>query len=341
MEGTIKKKGTVTSLSSLFPPEETQKALDRVQNAILDRRKNLDQLKEFIAENTNLINVVQTLPNELHHDIMVPFGKAAFFPGQLIHTNEIMVLLGESYYAERTSRQTVEILKRRAKTLDSQVEALKAEIEDLKVEASFFDATAAEAKDGLVQIVEDYAEETSAHGVTGPSYSETDSSKAFKAENSGDEEFDRIFSRMDELEKEEEEAENAIEDEGMENEDDFSFSKLQLSEEVKSSEVDGLNLLSVREDESSHDVAPISNFKPNLPEKAWELPRIKETVEAPTLVENEVVAFPSEPPKSDTNSRKSFTGSIVEHTHNLESNPMEPSSVRSSKPVSRFKLRRQ
>lgn len=71
MEEAIKKKGRVTSLSSHFPPEETQKALGRVQNAILDRRKNLDQLKEFIAENTNLINVVQTLPNELNHDIMV------------------------------------------------------------------------------------------------------------------------------------------------------------------------------------------------------------------------------------------------------------------------------
>lgn len=56
------------------------------------------------------------------------------------------VLLGESYYAERTSRQTVEILKRRGKMLDSQAEALKGEIEDLKVEVSFFDATAAEAK---------------------------------------------------------------------------------------------------------------------------------------------------------------------------------------------------
>lgn len=56
------------------------------------------------------------------------------------------VLLGESYYAERTSRQTVEILKRRGKMLDYQVEALKGEIEDLKVEVSFFDATAAEAK---------------------------------------------------------------------------------------------------------------------------------------------------------------------------------------------------
>lgn len=58
-----------------------------------------------------------------------------------------------------------------------------------------------------------------------------------KAEDSGDEEFERIFSRMDELEREEEEAENAIENEDVNNEDDFNFSKLQLSEEVKSSEV--------------------------------------------------------------------------------------------------------
>lgn len=57
-----------------------------------------------------------------------------------------------------------------------------------------------------------------------------------KAEVSGDEEFERIFSRMDELEREEE-AENAIENEDVNNEDDFNFSKLQLSEEVKSSEV--------------------------------------------------------------------------------------------------------
>lgn len=42
---------------------------------------------------------------------------------------------------------------------------------------------------------------------------------------------------MDELEREEAEAENAIEDEGVENEDVFNFSKLQLSEEVKGSEV--------------------------------------------------------------------------------------------------------
>lgn len=31
----------------------------------------------------------------------MPFGKAAFMPGNLIHTNEILVHLGESYYSER------------------------------------------------------------------------------------------------------------------------------------------------------------------------------------------------------------------------------------------------
>lgn len=57
----------------------------------------------------------------------------------------MQVLLGEGYYADRTSKQTVEILKRRSKALDSQVDSLKAMMDDLKAQASFFDATASEA----------------------------------------------------------------------------------------------------------------------------------------------------------------------------------------------------
>ena len=56
----------------------------------------------------------------------------------------LQVLLGEGYYTERTSKQTVDILKRREKALESQVESLKAVMQDLKAEASFFDATATE-----------------------------------------------------------------------------------------------------------------------------------------------------------------------------------------------------
>ncbi|KAL3038365.1 hypothetical protein AAZX31_01G128900 [Glycine max] len=73
---------------------------------------------------------------------MVPFGKAAFFPGHLIHTNEFLVLLGEGHYAERTSKQTVEILQQRGKSLDSRVDSLEANIKDPEAEASFLNATA-------------------------------------------------------------------------------------------------------------------------------------------------------------------------------------------------------
>jgi len=39
--------------------------------------------------------------------------------------------LGEGYYADRTSKQTVEILQRRGKSLDSQVDSLQLMINNL------------------------------------------------------------------------------------------------------------------------------------------------------------------------------------------------------------------
>ena len=36
---------------------------------------------------------------------MVPFGPVAFFPGRLVHTNELTVLLGCSLYATLSAEQ--------------------------------------------------------------------------------------------------------------------------------------------------------------------------------------------------------------------------------------------
>ena len=46
-------------------------------------------------------------------NVQVPFGKMAFMPGRLIHTNEILVHLGDSYYAERSAAQALHVLARR------------------------------------------------------------------------------------------------------------------------------------------------------------------------------------------------------------------------------------
>ena len=72
MEGSAKKgKGTVTSLAAMFPAEDTQKAARRVQDKLAEMQPELDRVRGFISDNANLINLVQKLPEELHHDIMV------------------------------------------------------------------------------------------------------------------------------------------------------------------------------------------------------------------------------------------------------------------------------
>lgn len=45
----------------------------------------------------------------------VPFGELAFMPGQLVHTNEVRVLLGEDWFVDRSASQAADIATRRIK----------------------------------------------------------------------------------------------------------------------------------------------------------------------------------------------------------------------------------
>lgn len=44
---------------------------------------------------------------------MVPFGPMGFMKGEIVHGNEILVLLGENYFVKRTCAQAKEIIDRR------------------------------------------------------------------------------------------------------------------------------------------------------------------------------------------------------------------------------------
>lgn len=71
MEESAKKKGTVTSLASVFPVDQAHKAAKGVEDAIADKHNVLDHVRGFIADNNNLINLVHKLPEQLSHDVMV------------------------------------------------------------------------------------------------------------------------------------------------------------------------------------------------------------------------------------------------------------------------------
>ncbi|KAH9792386.1 prefoldin chaperone subunit family protein [Citrus sinensis] len=367
-------KGTVTSLSSMFSVDDVQKAAKRVQDALLEKQQELERVKEFISDNTNLIN-------------LVPFGKAAFFPGRLIHTNEFMVLLGEGYYAERTSKQTVEILKRRGKVLDSQVDSLKAMMKDLQAEASFFDTTASEAAEGLVEIREEYGEENLSERASESGLLKQDSSRLSEADNlkDEDEEYARIMSRLDELEKEElaweiengsaeskqnnvaksdnakygdednelEEAELAAE---TENRSDENKQNNAAGSDNENNEDEQANTVS---DQFSNQISLDHNLRHSectglTVQAALEdaKPRTKSlatnvNVEANSAEKALVLPKEDNVATAPLSIQEAFTESIIEHNYNLQTDQQEqirntskPSGSQSSKPVSRFKMQR-
>jgi len=52
-------------------------------------------------------------------------------PGKLIHTNEILVLLGDNWFAERSASQAIEIVKRRQQSIDENIKLVNTELEVL------------------------------------------------------------------------------------------------------------------------------------------------------------------------------------------------------------------
>ncbi|GAB5366957.1 hypothetical protein AAMO2058_001188600 [Amorphochlora amoebiformis] len=94
--------------------------------------KATEALERYEKELLQLKDTVEGLPREVRRPIMVPFGKRAFFPGYLQHTNEILVLLGANYYVQRSATQACEIIGRRLKANSTELERLRLAREEIQ-----------------------------------------------------------------------------------------------------------------------------------------------------------------------------------------------------------------
>ncbi|KAM8891275.1 unconventional prefoldin RPB5 interactor 1 [Spinachia spinachia] len=83
---------------------------------------------------------LQTLPDQLSYDIMVPFGPLAFMPGKLVHTNEVTALLGDNWFAKCSTKQAQKIV-------DHRMKYVKSEIDDLSKTMKNFEARVGLVKD--------------------------------------------------------------------------------------------------------------------------------------------------------------------------------------------------
>ena len=96
-----------------------------------ERRQDVERLQRAVDDYEELTGTLAALPAKVEHKVLVPFGKLAFFPGSLRHTNEVMVLLGDNYFALRSAEQAAAIAGRRAEYVRPQVAAAQADIDVL------------------------------------------------------------------------------------------------------------------------------------------------------------------------------------------------------------------
>ena len=76
-----------------------------------------------------LIERLDTLSDVTQHKVMVPMTSKAFMPGTLVHTNEILVLLGDNWFVETSAKNAAAIAQRRVKTCDDILDNLQKELE--------------------------------------------------------------------------------------------------------------------------------------------------------------------------------------------------------------------
>ena len=119
------------------------------------------QLKRALGDYEELRQTLQSLPERVEHRVMVPFGKMAFFPGSLRHTNEITVLLGDNYFALRSAAQAEGIAERRADFVRPQLDEAKEEVAELERTREKLRAIGAlhAEQQGTFEIREEYVEE--------------------------------------------------------------------------------------------------------------------------------------------------------------------------------------
>ncbi|XP_050035040.1 unconventional prefoldin RPB5 interactor-like [Dermacentor andersoni] len=166
----------------------------------------LERWAQFERDYEALSERLRTLPDRVSHEVMVPLNSLAFMPGRLIHTNEVLVLLGDNWFAERSASQALGIAERRAEQCRKMQEGLKAEREQRTNWMKYTDELHRES--GYVDIREPYdpAEESTWRERHRKSVRDHHTSKKAAAEQEHQSDTD-VWKLLDRLELQEEQEE--------------------------------------------------------------------------------------------------------------------------------------
>uniref|UniRef100_A0A3Q3XGP1 Uncharacterized protein n=1 Tax=Mola mola TaxID=94237 RepID=A0A3Q3XGP1_MOLML len=98
---------------------------------------------------------LQTLPDQLSYDIMVPFGPLAFMPGKLVHTNEVTALLGDNWFAKCSAKQAQKIVAHRMKYVKKELDDLSTTMKNFEARDTILSFLLLQSNGGYVDIREE------------------------------------------------------------------------------------------------------------------------------------------------------------------------------------------
>ncbi|XP_039249001.2 uncharacterized protein LOC120326730 [Styela clava] len=93
--------------------------------------------KESMKNYEHLSGRITTLPDKLSHPVMVPFGKLAFMPGRLVHTNELLVHLGDAWFTTVSCKKALEIVEMRQNNLKDTLIDLEKVTTNIKMKSEY------------------------------------------------------------------------------------------------------------------------------------------------------------------------------------------------------------
>lgn len=172
--------------------------------------ENCQKLNKYIADYEAVKSSLTSLSEKCKHPVMVPFGSVAFMSGSLVHTNDVLVLLGDNWFVEQSAKQTADILDRRIAALQTQVDKLRTRMQQIETELSYAKGLAKESSD-TIEIVEPYDEQVEqtwrAQHEASVRKCRQETKVSNDQSNIRDEartEYEQILQRLEQLEKEEE-----------------------------------------------------------------------------------------------------------------------------------------
>ncbi|XP_063722562.1 unconventional prefoldin RPB5 interactor-like isoform X2 [Symsagittifera roscoffensis] len=142
--------------------EDFSRLVDKQSDALRQLECDLEKLEQRRAEYSSVKDRLKEVSGKLRCPTMVPLSKVAFMPGELIHTNEVLVLLGDGYFVETTAAKASQIADKRLSLIADRAHSLKQAINLQKNEVqstkTFVEENSLEGVREVFERLEDKAE---------------------------------------------------------------------------------------------------------------------------------------------------------------------------------------